>query len=103
MPREQVNETIITIIYKMITAGSLDTTEVSTVKKWMKSSVYYRSLLEDIVTDQQLKNKLLGAYTNNKEEFWKILITYRAALHNGMPDREGNFWQRMIRLLSFKK
>lgn len=103
MPHKQVNETIITIIYKMITAGSLDTDEVSTVKKWMKRSVYYRSLLEDISTDQQLKNKLLQAYTYNKEEFWKILITYRAALHNGMPAREGNFWERILRILSFKK
>jgi len=94
--REPVNEKIASIIYKSLTGSVLEPTEKKSLKKWMRSSKFYRSLIEDVHTDLQLKHSLLQSYPNNKNEFWKIALTYRAALHDGMPPRPGNFWQRLF-------
>ena len=91
------DERIAGVIYKKITGNLFEAADQKVLKKWMRSSYYYRTLVEDIENDQQLKNKLLQAYIEDKDEFWKIIITYRAALHNGMPPRRGNFWQRLFR------
>ena len=78
--REAVDDKIITIIYKLILRRALEKNEDALLRKWLGSSAYYMNLLEDIQNDRVLKNKLLEAYVNDKDEFWKIVITYRAAL-----------------------
>jgi hypothetical protein len=93
---EPVDEKIVKVIYKKISGHSLEAGEERSLKKWMKSSLYYRTLVDDIDTDQQLKTKLLKAYMDDKDEFWTIIITYRAALHSGAK-RAGNFWERLFR------
>lgn len=97
--REPVNEIVSAIIYKTITGEPLEPVEKKSLKKWMRSSRYYRSLVEDVHTDLQLKHSLLQSYQTNRNEFWKIALTYRAALHDGMPARAGNFWQRLFSFL----
>ena len=94
---EPVDEKIVIVIFKKITGHTLDAGEERLLKKWMRSSFYYKTLVEDINDDQVLRQKLLQAYSNDKDEFWKIIITYRTALHNGMPRRRGNFWERLFR------
>lgn len=94
--REPVNEKISAIIYKTILGEQLEPVEKKSLKKWMKSSKYYRSLIEDVHTDLQLKHSLLNSYPANRGEFWKIALTYRATLHDGMSARAGNFWQRLF-------
>ena len=93
---EPVDEKIVKVIYKKITGHSLEPGEERSLKKWMKSSLYYRTLVDDIDTDQYLKTKLLQAYMDDKDEFWTIIITYRAALHSG-ASKAGNFWERLFR------
>ena len=78
--REAVDDKIIAIIYKLILRRALEKNEDALLRKWLGSSAYYMNLLEDIQNDRVLKNKLLEAYVNDKDEFWKIVITYRAAL-----------------------
>ena len=78
--KEQIDEQIVSIVYKLILARPLEKSEGVLLRKWLGSSAYYRNLLEDIQNDRVLKNKLLEAYVNDKDEFWKIVITYRAAL-----------------------
>lgn len=94
---EPINERIVNVIYKKISGYKLDAWEERFLKKWMRSSFYFKTLVEDIDSDQVLKQKLLQAYLDDKDEFWKIIITYRTALHNGMPRRRGNFWERLFR------
>lgn len=78
--REPIDEKIVSIVYKLIFRRPLERSEDVLLKKWLGSSAYYRNLLEDIQNDRVLKNKLLEAYVNDKDEFWKIVVTYRAAL-----------------------
>jgi hypothetical protein len=78
--REPIDEKIVSIVYKLILARPLERSEDVLLKKWLGSSAYYRNLLEDIQNDRVLKNRLLEAYVNDKDEFWKIVVTYRAAL-----------------------
>lgn len=96
MLREPINEKISSIIYKTITGEVLEPREKKSLKKWMRSSKYYRSLIEDVHTDLRLKHSLLQSYQTNRNEFWKIALTYRAALHDGMGPRQGNFWERVF-------
>jgi hypothetical protein len=77
---EPVDEKIISVIYKLILGRDLGTSEDILLKKWLGSSAYYRNLLEDIQNDRGLRNKLLEAYVNDRDKFWKTVITYRAAL-----------------------
>lgn len=77
---EPIDEKIVSIVYKLILGRPLERSEGVLLKKWLGSSAYYMNLLEDIQYDRVLKNKLLEAYVNDKDEFWKIVITYRAAL-----------------------
>jgi hypothetical protein len=91
-----VHEKISSVIYKTIIGEPLEPREKKFLKKWLKSSRYYRSLLDDVHTDPQLKNNLLHAYRHNRTEFWNIILSYRTAMHDGMPPREGNFWQRLF-------
>jgi hypothetical protein len=77
---EPIDEKIVSIVYKLILGRPLERSEGVLLKKWLGSSAYYRNLLEDTQYDRGLKNKLLEAYVNDKDEFWKIVITYRAAL-----------------------
>jgi len=79
-PHEPVNEKIISVIYKLILGRDLGRSEEILLKKWLGSSAYYTNLLEDIQNDRVLRNKLLEAYVNDRDEFWKTVITYRAAL-----------------------
>ena len=78
--REPIDEQIISVVYKLILGRALQNSENALLKKWLGSSSYYRNLLEDISSDRVLKNKLLEAYVNDRDEFWKIVITYRASL-----------------------
>lgn len=78
--REPVNEKIVSVIYKLILGNALGSHELDLLRRWLGSSAYCRNLLEDIETDRVLKNKLLEAYVNDRDEFWKIVLTYRAAL-----------------------
>jgi hypothetical protein len=78
--REPLDEKIAGVIYKLILHRTLEGSENTLLKKWLGSGVYYRNLLDDIDTDRVLQNKLLEAYVNDKDEFWKIVVTYRAAL-----------------------
>ena len=94
---EPINEKVVMVIYKKITGHTLEAEEERLLKKWMRSSFYYKTLVEDIDADHVLRQKLLQAYPNDKDEFWKIIITYRTALHSGMPRRRGNFWERLFR------
>ena len=80
MTREPLDEKIVDIIYKLILKRPLVESENATLEKWMGSSLYYRNLLNDIESDRVLKDKLLRAYIDDKDEFWKIVVTYRAAL-----------------------
>ena len=77
---EPIDEKIVGIIYKLILGRLLDNSENALLTKWLGSSAYYMNLLEDIRNDHVLKNKLLEAYVNDKNEFWKIVVTYRVAL-----------------------
>jgi hypothetical protein len=77
---EPVDEKIISVIYKLILGRDLGRSEDILLKKWLGSSAYYRNLLEDIQNDRGLRNKLLEAYVNDRDKFWKTVITYRAAL-----------------------
>ena len=77
---EPIDEKIAGVVFKLILGRSLDITEDVLLKKWLRSSAYYRTLLDDIQHDPVLKNKLLESYVNDKDEFWKIVVTYRAAL-----------------------
>jgi hypothetical protein len=97
MLRPPISEKIGAIIYKKMTGKELERSEEKLLKKWLRKSKYYRSLLEDINTDQQLKNKLMQSYLEDRDEFWDVVITYRTALHDGMPPRKGNFWERLFR------
>jgi len=78
--REPIDEMIVGIIYKLILGRPLEKSENVLLEKWLGSSVYSRDLLENIETDRVLKKKLIEAYVNDKDEFWKIVVTYRAAL-----------------------
>lgn len=78
--KEPIDEKIVSVVYKLILARSLEKSEDILLRKWLGSSAYYSNLLEHIQNDQVLKNKLLEAYVNDKDEFWKIVVTYRAAL-----------------------
>ena len=80
MKREPLDEKIVGIIYKLIRGYTLEKTENATLEKWLGSSAYYQNLLDDIQSDRVLKDKLLQAYVDDKNEFWKVVITYRAAL-----------------------
>ena len=80
MTREPLDEKIVGIIYKLILKRPLAKSENATLEKWMGSSLYYRNLLDDIESNRVLKDKLLRAYIDDKDEFWKIVVTYRAAL-----------------------
>ena len=77
---EPIDEKIVSVVYKLILRRSLERNEDLLLRKWVGSSDYYSNLLEAIQNDQVLKNKLLEAYVNDKDEFWKIVVTYRAAL-----------------------
>lgn len=83
-------------IYRRILDEPLSEDENRALRRWLRSSFYNRALIEDIEKDERLKSQLLEAYSKDKTAFWKIIITYRTALHDGMPDRRGNFWQRML-------
>lgn len=78
--KEPIDEQIINMVYKLILGRQLEIKEDALLKKWLGSSAYYRALLDDVQNDPMLKNKLLEAYMNDKDEFWKIVVTYRAAL-----------------------
>jgi hypothetical protein len=78
--RESIDEKITGVIYKLILGRTLEPDETALLRKWLGSSVYYRNLLEDIESDKVLRSKLLEAYVNDRDEFWKIVVTYRAAL-----------------------
>jgi hypothetical protein len=78
--REPIDEKIVSIVYMLILGRPIGKSEDVLLKKWLGSSAYYRNLLEDIQNDRVLKSKLLEAYVNDKDEFWKIVVTYRAAL-----------------------
>lgn len=77
---EPIDEKIVGVVYKLILDRPLDKREDALLRKWLGSSAYYRNLLEDVQNDDILKNKLLEAYVNDQDEFWKIVVTYRAAL-----------------------
>ncbi|MBL7699805.1 MAG: hypothetical protein JNK79_16680 [Chitinophagaceae bacterium] len=93
---EPVNERISAIIYKTLIGEPLEPIEKKSLRRWMKRSRYYRSLLDDVHTDLQLKHSLLQSYQTNRHEFWKIALSYRTALHDGMSPHTGNFWQRIF-------
>jgi hypothetical protein len=79
-PDESIDEKIAAVVYKLILGRALDKSEDALLTRWLGSSAYYRNLLENIQSDRILKNKLLEAYVYDREEFWKIVVTYRAAL-----------------------
>ena len=59
-------------------------------------SPYYNSLIDDLDHDAELRKLLIEAYYTDKTQFWKIVITYRSALHAGMSPKTGNFWERLL-------
>lgn len=77
---ESIDEKIVGVVYKLILDRTLDKGEDALLRRWLGSSVYYRNLLEDIQSDRILRNKLLEAYVYDRDEFWKIVVTYKAAL-----------------------
>jgi hypothetical protein len=77
---ESIDEKIVGVVYKLILDRTLDKSEDALLRRWLGSSAYYRNLLDDIQSDRILRNKLLEAYVYDRDEFWKIVVTYRAAL-----------------------
>jgi hypothetical protein len=67
------------------------------LQRWASLSAYNRSILDDIHNDAKLRHELVNAYYTDSAQFWKVLLTYRAAMHPHMPALQGNFWQRMFR------
>src|SRR5688572_10142114 len=96
MPRLKVtNDAIACLLYQHMTEKTLNTDEAAILKRWTTFSVYNRSVLHDVLFDEQLRSLLFNACSSDQSKFWTILISYRAAMHADMGERSGNFWNRM--------
>jgi hypothetical protein len=93
------DDDIIDVLNKHCSGQNLNDEERKSLDRWVSRSAYNRFLLEDISTDGKLKS-IISSHSGNRSLFWKVVITYRTALHPGMPRRKGNFWQRMLRPFS---
>ncbi len=92
-------EKIAELLYRFI-LEQITEPERRLLQKWARKSVYNMGLINDLQTDPFLRDRLITSYFNDPSQFWKIVVSHRAALHSFMPERLGNFWQRLIR---FKK
>jgi hypothetical protein len=90
-------ETVADILYRMVSEQTTSAADQNTIANWSSESDYNRKLFQDILSDSKLRADLLHA---DKNQFWKIVITHRTALHNSFGARHGNFWRR---LFSFKR
>lgn len=91
MLRARNEEEIMDVIYKKIKGELLDDRQTKLLSAWMKTSLYYATLMDEISSDKELHARLLGKYVNDRFDFWKEVITYRAALHGGFKKGKGLF------------
>ena len=89
-----LNEEIVDILYKHLFGEQLGLTDQSVLNRWLNLSDYNRSVFNDLVCQQKLRNDLMKAYMSDRSQFWNVVISYRTALHPGIPAPKGNFWKR---------
>lgn len=87
----QNEDEIMDVIYKKIKDEPLTDKEEKVLLAWKKKSVYYAALMDEISSNNDLRARLLGKYVNDKVDFWREVVTYRAALHDGIRKRKGFF------------
>jgi hypothetical protein len=101
------DEAICDVLYKVAGGMAMSAEEKFLLDQWISQSPYNLSLYEEIKSDTKLRLDLYDAYFTDRSQFWKIVITYRAALHDGIPYGGRNFWERIIyffrRMFSKKK
>jgi hypothetical protein len=90
------DEAICDVLYKVAGGMAMSEEEKNLLDQWTAQSPYNLSLSEEIKTDTKLRLDLYDAYFTDRSQFWKIVITYRAALHDGIPYGGRNFWQRIF-------
>lgn len=88
-------EKISDVLYRMVRGQEVSAQETDVLKRWITRSSYNRSVYEDLTCDDKLRSDLIKAYS--PAQFWKILLTHRAALHDHFGPHRGNFWQRIAR------
>ena len=92
--RQLLNEEIVDILFKHLFEEQLSVMDQSILNKWLNLSSYNRSVFNDLVCQQKLRNELMEVYTIDRSQFWNVVISYRTALHTGIPAPKGNFWKR---------
>jgi hypothetical protein len=90
------------LLYKMV-MGKTDAGDLRQIEQWTAQSVYNRCLVDDLRNDNQLRTRIMDSYYCNHNDFWKIIVAHRSALHVGMPRRTGNFWQRLAEKAKVKR
>lgn len=95
-----LNEEVVDVIYKYAMGEALAVREQEILNKWLSVSSYNRSVLDDIHSDYKLRERLLGAYSSDRSQFWYVIISYRLAMNPDMPPRAGNFWQRAVKTIT---
>ena len=91
------NDAAAKLLCRLSSGKTLNEGEKLLLDSWMKASYYNKSVVDDITSDDLLRARLIEAGTNDAT-FWTVLLTYRAALHSGMPRRVGNFWSRVVKV-----
>jgi hypothetical protein len=97
-----LNEEIVDVLFNQLAGQPLSPGEKAILEKWLRSSVYNRSVFNDVTTQQKLRDELMGVCYTDRSQFWNIVIRYRTALHPGFPYRRGNFWVRCLRWTGLK-
>lgn len=101
MPRLRIsNDKIADLLINEVNGKTLSPPDSKLFKQWLANSPYNRSIWNDLCNDTKLRSDLRRSCADDRSLFWKIIIEHRAALHNGMPRRPGNFWQRTIHSLT---
>ena len=90
------NDSIAMLLYQLVADRSLSEHDMHMLRQWLARSRYNRSLLRDMLADDNLRSVLLSSGTKDPSEFWTIVVRYRTAMHNGMDARSGNFWERLF-------
>src|SRR5581483_8613361 len=91
MPKTMINNTIITILHKLVNKQPLEQEEQVLLDSWLAGSVHKEGLLDELRNDDKLFEELKKRYAFNSTDEWqKMLQKLRTDYPVGRMSDEGS-------------